>query len=111
MAQVDCLVLPSYREGMPKCVLEANAMSLPVVTTDVPGCRNIVKHGLNGLICSPRDSSALAAVMTKMINMPSVDRNLMGQAGRKIVTNSYDERLVIQSAVDVVNNNILDLTV
>lgn len=111
MAQVDCLVLPSYREGMPKCILEANAMSLPVVTTDVPGCRNIVKNGLNGLICSPRDSSALAAVMTKMINMPSADRNLMGQAGREIVTNSYDERLVIQSAVDVVNNNILDLAV
>ena len=55
LAQVDCVVLPSYREGLPRSLLEAGAMGLPVVATAVPGCRHVVQHGVNGLLCQVRD--------------------------------------------------------
>jgi glycosyltransferase involved in cell wall biosynthesis len=105
MAQVDCLVLPSYREGMPKCILEANAMSLPVITTDVPGCRNIVSHNVNGLLCKPRDALSLSKAMIDMYKMSEAERASMGEAGHRLIARSYDERLVIQSAVDAVMRN------
>ena len=105
MAQIDCLVLPSYREGMPKCILEANAMALPVITTDVPGCRNIVSHNINGLLCKSRDTLSLSKAMMYMVEMPEADRAEMGEAGRKLIAQNYDEQLVVQSAVDAVINN------
>ena len=57
--QADCVVLPSYREGTPKTLLEAAAMGKPIVTTDVPGCRETVVHGQNGLLCQVRDAADL----------------------------------------------------
>ena len=59
LAQVDCLVLPSYREGMPRSILEACSMEIPVITTDVPGCRNIISNQYNGLLCKSKDIESL----------------------------------------------------
>lgn len=106
MAEVDCVVLPSYREGMPRCILEANAMALPVVATDVPGCRNIVSHGHNGLLCSPQSIPSLKEAMTVMLQMSEARRELMGDEGHKIVTQNYDEQLVVQSAINEVKKII-----
>ena len=57
IAAVDCVVLPSYREGTPRSLLEAAAMAKPLIATDVPGCRGVVEHELNGFLCPARDPS------------------------------------------------------
>jgi glycosyltransferase involved in cell wall biosynthesis len=100
-AQVDCVVLPSYREGMPRSLLEAGAMGLPVVATHVPGCRNIVTHGVNGLLCKPKDVESLQKALEKMIELGMEERNRMGVAGRKHVEEKFDERLVVKAVLDV----------
>ena len=102
MSKVDCVVLPSYREGMPKSLLEAGAMSLPVVTTDVPGCNTIISHKANGLICKPKDFISLEDALNSMLEMTDIERQKLGIRGREIVKEKYDEKIVIQAAVDAV---------
>ena len=87
-AQDDLVVLPSYREGMPRSLLEAAAMGLPAVATDVPGCRHIVTHGVNGLLCQVKSAESL--------------RQALGAAGRARVEAEFDEQLVVRAALDVV---------
>lgn len=82
-------VLPSYREGTPKTVLEAMAMGLPIVTTDAPGCRETVEHGVNGWLVPVRDVEALAEAMERFL----VDGGLavrMGEASRRIAMTKFD---------------------
>jgi glycosyltransferase involved in cell wall biosynthesis len=100
MAKVDCLVLPSYREGMPRSILEACAMEIPVITTNVPGCRNVVSNKINGLICNPKDAHSLQNALEQMMNMSLDSRKLLGVNGRLLVKEKYDERFVIQAALD-----------
>lgn len=99
---VDCVVLPSYREGMPRSLLEAGAMGLPVVTTNVPGCRNIVKDGFNGLLCEAKNTESLQMAMQKMLMMTASERARMGENGRRLVAQKYDEKLVIEVAMRAV---------
>lgn len=83
------VVLPSYyREGIPKALIEAAACGLPIITTDTPGCREIVRHGVNGLTVPPKDPAALAAGMLHLIRNPEL-RKSMGRAGRKMVEETY----------------------
>lgn len=100
-AQVDCVVLPSYREGMPRSLLEAGAMGLPVVTTNVPGCRNIVTDGHNGLLCEAKSAESLRKAMEAMLALSPEERTHMGAAGRRLVEEEYDEQLVVKAALDV----------
>lgn len=97
LAQVDCLVLPSYREGLPRSLLEANAMELPVVTTDVPGCRNVVTDGVNGLLCTPRSAESLYLAMLALLRMTPEQRLTMGREGRARVMRDFSESVVIRS--------------
>lgn len=92
IADSECVVLPSYREGMPRILLEAGAMARPMIASDVPGCRQAVVDGENGLLCAVKDARALADAMLKMIRMPTPERAAMGQAARALVERSYDER-------------------
>jgi len=101
-AQADAVVLPSYREGMPRSLLEAAAMGLPAVATDVPGCRHIVTHGVNGLLCEARSADALHAALEQLLAMSAAEREAMGAAGRARVEAEFDEQLVVRAAVDVV---------
>jgi glycosyltransferase involved in cell wall biosynthesis len=103
-AQVDCVVLPSYREGMPKGILEAGAMGLPVVVTDVPGCRNVVTDAYNGLLCQARDVKSLADAMRRMLEMSDDARDMLGRNGRERVQAQFDEQLVINAALEAVNS-------
>ncbi len=96
MADADCIVLPSYREGVPRSLLEAAAMARPIVTTDTVGCRDIVQNGSNGLLCRVADATDLAAKMTDMLALDPARRLEMGRAGRLKVEAEFDERLVIQ---------------
>ncbi|CAB3759790.1 glycosyltransferase family 4 protein [Paraburkholderia solisilvae] len=104
IAAADCVVLPSYREGVPRTLLEAAAMERPVVATDVPGCREVVEHGVNGLLCEVRSVESLAAQCARMLDMSDAERRAMGQRGRHKVASEFDERLVIERYKDVLNN-------
>jgi glycosyltransferase involved in cell wall biosynthesis len=95
IAQADCLVLPSYREGLPRSLLEAGAMAVPVIATDVAGCRDVVRDGHNGLLCQPRDVQSLAGAMRRMVELPASARAAMGRAGRETVEEHFSERIVL----------------
>jgi len=102
-AQADAVVLPSYREGMPRSLLEAAAMGLPAVATDVPGCRHIVTHGVNGLLCEARSASSLHATLEQLLAMTDAERAALGAAGRARVVAEFDEQRVVQAALEVVD--------
>ncbi len=93
----DCVVLPSYREGVPRSLLEAAAMARPVITTDAVGCRQTVDDGVTGLLCQPRDASDLADRMLQMIERGPDGRQQMGLAGRTKMEREFDERAVIDA--------------
>ena len=103
LAQCDCFVLPSYREGMPKSILEACAMNLPVIATDVPGCREIITDNFNGILCMPKNVDSLKSALLKILTMDTTQRIQLGKNGRERVTNLYDEQIVVQSALDCLN--------
>jgi glycosyltransferase involved in cell wall biosynthesis len=88
LAQADIFCLPSYREGVPNALLEATASGLPIVTTDVPGCRDVVTHGLNGLLVPVRNVPSLAEALETLLSNPQL-RNNMGIAGREIAVNKF----------------------
>lgn len=94
VALADCVVLPSYREGLPRSLLEGAAMARPLIATDVPGCREVVDHGVNGLLCAPRSASDLASAMRRMAGLDAAARMAMGVAGRRMVEATYDQRKV-----------------
>jgi glycosyltransferase involved in cell wall biosynthesis len=103
LALADCVVLPSYREGTPRTLLEAAAMGRPLVATDVPGCREVVRHGLNGLLCRPRDAQDLANQMQAILQMPAEQLAQMGQVSRQYVEERYDEQRVIDAYLQVLD--------
>jgi glycosyltransferase involved in cell wall biosynthesis len=84
LAVMDVLVHPSYREGLPTAPLEASAMGLPVVSTDIPGCVDAVQHGKTGILVPPRDSATLTDAIRMLLLDPKL-RGQMGEAGRQLV--------------------------
>jgi glycosyltransferase involved in cell wall biosynthesis len=96
LAEADCVVLPSYREGLPRVLLEASAMARPLIATDVPGCRHITVHGVNGYLCAVRDPTSLAGAMSDMLALPERERRAMGSAARARVEAEFDERKVVE---------------
>jgi glycosyltransferase involved in cell wall biosynthesis len=102
IANADCVVLPSYREGVPRTLLEAAAMARPIIATRVPGCTDAVEDGVNGLLCQARDTADLAEKMLGMIALPAAKRAAMGWAGRRKVEQEFDEALVINKYLDVI---------
>ena len=95
IALADCVVLPSYREGTPRALLEAAAMARPIVTTDAVGCREVVDDGINGYLCKPKDASDLADKMGLIMSLSHSEREAMGLWGRKKVEGEFDEQIVI----------------
>ncbi len=93
IAQARIYVLPSYREGTPRSVLEAMAMGRPVVTCDAPGCRETVEHGVNGLLVPVRDPQALAAAIGRLLDDPA-EAAAMGEAGHALAARKYEVRSV-----------------
>lgn len=92
----DCVVLPTYyREGIPKSLLEAMAMTKPVLATDISGCRQAVRDGENGFLCAPRDAASLASAMRRMAALDEAALARMGLKGREIVEARFGEERVI----------------
>lgn len=95
IANADCIVLPSYREGIPRTMIESAAMAKPLIVTDVPGCRDVVLANQTGFLCPVKDVAALATCFEQLIVMPPKARAEMGAAGRRFMAAAFDENLVI----------------
>ena len=100
MRTVDLVVLPSYREGVPRGLIEAAAMGLPIVTTDAPGCREIVEDGVNGFLVPVRDAMALSEKIEHLLDHPDLCQQF-GAAGRKMVLHEFDEQIVFRETYAV----------
>jgi glycosyltransferase involved in cell wall biosynthesis len=100
LASATIVVLPSYREGLPKILLEAAACGKPLIATDVPGCRDIVTHGVNGLLVPVRDSAALASAIDSLLRDSSL-RATMGEAGRGVVLRAFSVEKVVGQVVEL----------
>jgi glycosyltransferase involved in cell wall biosynthesis len=100
LIKTSVYVLPSYREGVPRSTQEAMAMGRPVITTDVPGCRETVVDGLNGFMVPPRDVPALVAAMLKFVQNPSLVA-IMGAKSRRLAEERFD--------VDKINRKLIDV--
>ena len=98
-------VLPSYREGLPRSVLEAMSVGRAIVTCDVPGCRETVQEGENGFLVSPRDAVALSKAMEKFLKHPDWIVQ-MGQKSRQVCVSSFESSTIAQSMVSAINSTL-----
>lgn len=101
-AESDCVVLPSYREGMSRTLLEASSMGIPIITTDSVGCREAVEDGITGFLCNLKDANDLAEKMCRMLTLQEEERIAMGCAGREKMLREFDERSVISSYLEAI---------
>ena len=98
----DCVVLPSYREGVPRVLLEAMAMEKPIITTEAPGCRNVCVDGVNGFLVKPRDAESLYLAMKKAVEMGEAELRKMGKKGREIVEQKYEISKIVSEYVKII---------
>ena len=103
IAQADCIVLPSYREGTPRSLLEAAAMAKPIIATNVVGCKEVVVDGENGLLCEVKNALDLASKMKEMFLRSDGERKLMGEKGRLKMEQEFDELFVIQKYIEAID--------
>ena len=102
-SKANIIVLPSYREGLPKVLIEAAACGRAVVTTDVPGCRDAIEPDVTGFLCKVRDAGSLAEKIEKLILDKDL-RNSMGKAGRELAQKEFDINKVIQKHFEIYEN-------
>jgi len=94
IAASDCVVLPSYREGVPRSLLEASAMGKPIIASNAVGCKEVVEDGITGYLCEVKNSLDLAKQLEKMINLSNSERETMGKKGREKIVKEFDEKIV-----------------
>lgn len=108
-ATADCVVLPSfYREGVPRTLLEASSMGIPIITTDSVGCRDVVEDGTSGFLCRIKDADDLAEKMERIIRKTSEERTAMGLAGRRKMEREFDEQIVLNRYKDAIDSIIAE---
>lgn len=100
----NCVVLPSYREGLPRTLLEAGAMGLPSITTNVPGCKHVITHGYNGLLCDAKSAQSLFLQMKNMLHLSDSEYFSMCENSRCNVVENFDEKIVIQFALNALES-------
>lgn len=108
LSQVDCVVLPSYREGVPKTLLEAASMGMPVITTDATGCRDTIDDEVTGFMCKVKDIDSLSGCMLKVLNLSKPDLKKMGMAAREKMQHKFDEKIVFDAYLTAINAVFLD---
>lgn len=99
-----CIILPSYREGLPRTLLEGAAMGRALIATNVPGCKDVVEHGINGYLCKAKDSIDIALSIEKLYSLPFESIKKMGVLGRNKVRKEFDEEFVIEKYLNVINH-------
>ena len=92
----DCVVLPSYREGISKVLMEAASMEKPIIATNVTGCKEIIEDKKNGYLVNVKDSIDLSEKIERFINLSNEERDEMGKNGRKKILNEFDEKIIIE---------------
>lgn len=102
IAEANCVVLPSYREGAPRTLIEAAAMARPVITTDVPGCRAVVDRDETGFLCQVRSAESLTAAIERFLALPPEAQHAMGKAGRAKMEREYDQAIVVDAYRDAI---------
>ncbi len=102
LANAHCVVLPSYREGLSRALLEAAALGRPLIATDVPGCQEVVDDGVNGYLCQPRNAEDLSEQMLKIMQRTEAELAAMGAASRAKVEVEYSEEIVIRKYLDAI---------
>src|SRR5690606_13767951 len=100
LSQAHIVCLPSHGEGVPKVLLEAAAVGRPIVSTDVPGCREVVEAGVNGLLVPPKDAAALAVALRQLLEQPELRRR-MGAASRAKAEAEFSVESVIRATIDL----------
>lgn len=103
MTIADCIVLPSYHEGMSNVLLEGAAFGLPLIASDIPGCREIVQKNVSGFLNEARNSSNLESTVREFIMLSSSKRKSMGEAGRDFVESKFDRKKVVENYVNIVH--------
>ena len=109
LESVDVMILPSYREGLSKSLIESAAMQLPIITTNVPGCRDVVKNNFNGFLCRVKSKSSLEKAIFKMIDLNENERLEFGAHGRKIAVDKFSSdkvnKIYISKINEIFNSN------
>ncbi len=103
-AAADCVVLPSYHEGMSNVLLEGAATGRPLITSNIPGCREAVEENVTGLLCPAREEEALYQAMDRMIHTSAADRAAMGIAGREKMQREFDKIAVVNETIQAIFN-------
>ncbi len=93
MLAADIFLFPSYREGFPNVVLQACALELPCVVTDIPGCNEIIQHEKNGLVVAPKDTAGLLEAMIRLLEAP-LERLRFGQSARVFIKNNFEQQVI-----------------
>ena len=106
IANSDCVVLPSYREGSPRTLLEALSMERPIIATDVAGCREMVKNEKNGFLCEVKNSKDLADKMIQMIELEKEERYAMGKYGREMVKKEFSIKTINKTYIEMIESLI-----
>jgi glycosyltransferase involved in cell wall biosynthesis len=104
MAEADCIVLPSYREGMSNVLLEAGSMQKPCITSDTTGCNDIVVDGLTGYLCKVKDEKDLQLQMEKMLKLTKEERGAMGVKAREIMKTKFAKQIVVDAYVKAIES-------
>lgn len=99
IANCHCFVLPSWHEGMANTNLEAAASGRPVITSDIPGCREAVEDGVSGFLCKPQNAESLYQAMKRFLALSQPQRQSMGQAGRKRMETIFDKKAVVRTTI------------
>lgn len=106
LQRADCFVFPSfYNEGVPRCLMEAASMELPVITSNNRGCKEVVVNGSTGFLCNVHDPFDLADKMEKIINLPVEESSRLGRNGRALVIKKFNIRNVIDEYVATLNTD------
>lgn len=98
-ANADCVVLPSYHEGMSNVLLEAAAMGRPLITSNIHGCKEAVIEGVNGLLCEPQDTDSLYEAMERFMELSREERIAMGKSGRQHMEAVFDKEKVVAETI------------
>ncbi|MEP2026482.1 MAG: glycosyltransferase family 4 protein [Reichenbachiella sp.] len=102
--KATCVVLPSYREGTPRTLLEAAAIGRPIITTNVAGCKEVVSEGETGLLCEERNALDLSEKINTICEMPQKELSVMGKNGRQLIESKFDEQIVINQYLKHLSN-------
>ena len=105
MQKADCVVMPSYHEGMSNVNLEASATGRPVITTNIPGCRESVEDGITGWLCESKNADNLYEKMKMFLNTNITTREEMGKKARKKMEKEFDKNSIVKQTIAALDLN------